>query len=86
MRSDRLNQYLHILPDLIVNICPLGCDGKCAEIWINETIGHKIICNCIKCGHNNNKKYQVLASVVDPLANTIQDIKSFSQGVKENDK
>ena len=65
-----MNQYSHILPDLIVNICPLGCDGKCAEIWINETIGHKIICNCIKCGHNN-KKDKALAEVVGPETNAI---------------
>jgi len=63
-----LNQYSHILPDLIVNICPLGCDRKCAEIWINETIGHKIICNCIKCGHNN-KKCKALAEVMGPETN-----------------
>jgi hypothetical protein len=63
-----LNQYSHILPDLIVNICPLGCDRKCAEIWINETIGHKIICNCIKCGHDN-KKCKALAEAVGPETN-----------------
>jgi hypothetical protein len=59
-----LDQYPHILPDLIVNTCPLGCDLKCAEIWINETIGHRIICACIKCGHNNNNnKCETLAEV-----------------------
>ncbi|MGB8033297.1 MAG: hypothetical protein WCF03_05695, partial [Nitrososphaeraceae archaeon] len=37
------------LPDLIVNVCPRGCNGKCARTWINDKIGHKIICICDKC-------------------------------------
>jgi hypothetical protein len=45
-----LMQQSSSIPDLVVNICPLGCDGTCARIWINESIGHKIICNC-QCGH-----------------------------------
>ena len=38
-----------ILPDLILNVCPLGCDGKCRKVWINEETGHRIVCTCIKC-------------------------------------
>jgi hypothetical protein len=80
-----LNQCSKLPPDLIVNICPLGCNGKCAEIWINETIGHRIICDCIKCGHNKkrylNKEMKALGSVVGPVANAIHNIQSNSQGV-----
>jgi Zn ribbon nucleic-acid-binding protein len=76
-----LDQYPHVLPDLIVNTCPLGCDRKCAEIWINETIGHRIICDCIKCGHNN-KKCKTLAEVVGPETNAIA---SLSQEPTQDD-
>jgi hypothetical protein len=75
-----LNQYSKFLPDLVVNICPLGCDGKCAEIWINEAIGHRIICDCIKCGHNN-KKCETLGEIREPETNAIHNVQSNSQGV-----
>ena len=39
----------YFLPDLIVNLCPLGCDGKCVKIWNNQKIHHRIICICTKC-------------------------------------
>jgi hypothetical protein len=64
-----------ILPDLIVNSCPLGCDRKCARIWINETIDHKIICKC-PCGH---KKQVALQLVEGPEDRATQDISSSSQ-------
>ncbi|HZI70843.1 MAG TPA: hypothetical protein VFD60_06745 [Nitrososphaeraceae archaeon] len=43
-----MNQGLpsYFLPDLVVNICPLGCNGACAKIWTNENTEHRIICNC----------------------------------------
>jgi Zn ribbon nucleic-acid-binding protein len=74
-----VDQYSNLLPDLIVNICPLGCDGKCAEIWINDAIDHRIICDCLKCGHNNNKKCETLAEVERPVANAIHNAQSNSQ-------
>jgi hypothetical protein len=39
------------LQDLVLEVCPLGCDKKCSEVWINETIGHRIVCRCKKCNH-----------------------------------
>ena len=63
------------IPDLIVKICPLGCDTKCAEIWINETIGHRIICKCT-CGHTKNQV--ALKLVEEPEAKATAEIPSFS--------
>ncbi len=40
----------NLLPDLIVDTCPLGCTRKCDESWINEQIAHRIICKC-RCHH-----------------------------------
>ena len=51
--------------NLIVKMCPLGCNGQCAGIWINQTTGHKIICDC-KCRH----KIRQVLEVVDPATNT----------------
>jgi hypothetical protein len=62
------NACPEILPDLIVNACPLGCNQECAIIWTNKTIGNRIICDC-KCGHN--KKGKVLADVGESVSNTI---------------
>jgi len=55
------------LPDLIVSICPFGCNGTCQKVWLNETIDHRIICKCKKCNHN--KKRLALAEVEGPEAN-----------------
>lgn len=41
-------------PDLIIDGCPNGC-SNCAGIYINSTIGHKIICNC-SCGHHKARR------------------------------
>lgn len=54
------NPAAEIYPALIVYRCPLGCGRPCARIWINETIGHSIICECL-CGHD--KKQTVLDMV-----------------------
>lgn len=51
--------------NLIVRICPFGCNGKCARIWINQITGHKIICIC-KCRH----KIKQVLEVVEPDTNT----------------
>lgn len=71
-----MNSFMpYVLPDLIVNICPLGCDRKCARIWINETINHRVICKC-PCGH---KKRVALQLVGEPEARATQEIPSSSQ-------
>jgi hypothetical protein len=50
------------LQDLILEACPLGCNGKCSEVWINEIIAHRIMCKCTKGCHN--KKGKALEVVV----------------------
>jgi hypothetical protein len=35
------------LPDLIIGKCPLGCNETCSVVWTNDTIGHRIVCNCV---------------------------------------
>ena len=66
------------LSDLVLNHCPLGCDGDCARIWINEITNHKIICKC-ECKHK-----ETLAEVWDPIAN-VTDGSSSSGETEEND-
>lgn len=61
-----------ILPDLIVNACPFGCNQECAKVWINKTIGHRIVCKCT-CDHN--KKQMTLQSVGQPAVNVISMVK-----------
>jgi DNA-directed RNA polymerase subunit M/transcription elongation factor TFIIS len=61
-----LNEVLPY-PDLVIDECPVSCD-KCSAVYINKEISHKIICQCRKCEHNNNK-YKALAEVVGPETN-----------------
>jgi hypothetical protein len=37
----------NILPDLIISTCPLGCNKTCVKVWVNDSIKHRIICNCV---------------------------------------
>ena len=69
--------FQHTLPDLIINVCPLGCSARCARIWINESIGHRIICKCCQCGHN--KKEMALELVGEPATNAIHEIPPSSK-------
>jgi hypothetical protein len=55
------------LPDLIVNCCPLGCNGVCIRIWRNEITGHRIVCRC-NCEHK-----RIASPVEEPKADTIQE-------------
>jgi hypothetical protein len=71
-----------VLPDLIVNLCPLGCNQTCGRIWVNGIIDHRIICEC-KCGHNKND--QVLVSVENPVPNTTHNTQlSSSEEVSQH--
>jgi hypothetical protein len=70
------------LPDIIINICPLGCDIECAKIWMNESIGNRIICRCL-CGHN--KKQVALQLVGGPEAKATEEILPSSQERTPND-
>lgn len=36
------------LPDLVIEECIPNCE-ECARIWINELVGHRIVCKCKKC-------------------------------------
>jgi hypothetical protein len=52
-QSDRSRSYYdesNVLPDLIVDACPLGCTPKCDKSWINQHFVHRIICKC-RCHH-----------------------------------
>jgi hypothetical protein len=53
-------QVKNIVPDLIIGTCPLGCNKTCVEVWINDSIEHRIICSCV-C--HNNKKDAALVQV-----------------------
>jgi hypothetical protein len=44
------------LQDLILDNCSLGCNGKCSELWINEIMGHRIVCKCTKCNHDKKDR------------------------------
>lgn len=46
----------HILSDIILESCPLGCDRKCSKLWINEIIGHRILCKCRRCDHDKKEE------------------------------
>ena len=45
-------------PDLLVDKCPLGCDN-CAQVYVNNEIGHRIICKCLNCNHGNLKNKKI---------------------------
>ena len=77
------NSAVEIFPALIVIRCPLGCDHPCARIWINETIGHSIICQCL-CGHN--EKQTVLELVGgNRESNTVCVESSSSKAIQDED-
>lgn len=68
------------LYDIVLEVCPLGCNRRCSEIWINEIIGHRIICKCTKCDHD--KKEKALQVVVGSPATSVtrNDVQSSSFG------
>ena len=39
--------------DLVITECPINCD-TCQQIWKNEVLCFKIICECKKCNHKKN--------------------------------
>lgn len=39
--------------DLVITECPINCD-TCEQIWKNEVLCIKIICECKKCNHKKN--------------------------------
>lgn len=53
-------QSLKDYPDLIVNLCPLGC-GNCAEVYVNQQSGHRIVCHCM-CNHKQYSEKQKVAA------------------------
>jgi hypothetical protein len=65
MTQEQKNE--HGLSDIILEACPLGCNRECSELWINEIIGHRIVCKCIECDHD--KKEQALEVVGSPRSN-----------------
>ena len=38
------------IPPIIVEECIPSCE-QCPSVWINEEIGHRILCRCKKCNH-----------------------------------
>jgi hypothetical protein len=42
----------YTLPDLTIPECIPNCN-ECSRIWINECIGHRIVCKCKWCSHGN---------------------------------
>lgn len=53
----------NVLPDLIVDACPLGCTQKCDESWINQHIAHRIICKC-RCHHKKQRIFDGVLRLV----------------------
>ena len=39
--------------DLVITECPINC-ANCQQIWKNEVLCIKIICECKKCNHKKN--------------------------------
>ncbi|MGB7954967.1 MAG: hypothetical protein WCF23_13390 [Candidatus Nitrosopolaris sp.] len=78
-----MNQFLtNHLPDLVVSICPFGCNKKCDGLWINEQTGHRIVCLCT-C-HERNK--QALEMDETPESDVIRSIKSSLKESKKDDQ
>ena len=77
------NSAVGIFPPLIINRCPLGCSSPCARIWINETIDHSIICECL-CGHNEK---QTVLEVVggNRVSNAVFVESSSSEVIRDDD-
>lgn len=65
-----------ILPPLIANVCSPNCE-ECAGMWINKVIGHKIVCDCVKCSHN----HKVRKKMSDDSIVVRQDRQTFSSSV-----
>jgi hypothetical protein len=63
-----MDRFSPEISDLILCVCPLGCNEKCGRIWINKTIRHRIVCKC-PCGHN---KRQVALDSVDKHVSNVQ--------------
>jgi hypothetical protein len=66
------------LSNLVVYRCPLGCDGNCAGVWINDITGYRIVCKC-KCKHN-----ETLAKDSKPDANVIKETPSSQEETQGN--
>ena len=67
----------NIFPDLVTDECPLGC-GNCAEIYMNDQIGYRIVCRCIICNHNKKEK-MTLAEVGAPETNASNSMQPLSK-------
>ena len=39
------------LNDLVIEECIPNCE-KCPSVWVNEQIGHRLVCKCKKCQHD----------------------------------
>ena len=39
--------------NLVITDCPINCD-TCEQMWKNEVLCIKIICQCKKCNHKKN--------------------------------
>jgi hypothetical protein len=70
-------QSLGDYPDLIVDQCPIDCEN-CGEIYVNDQIGHRIVCRCIRCNHNKKEKL-TLAEVGAPETNVAKSMQPFSK-------
>jgi hypothetical protein len=66
-KSSTFNSNTETLPDLFIDSCPFGCNVKCARIWINKSIKHRIICHCKAC-HNNEKEIATVYRPSYPVA------------------
>jgi hypothetical protein len=47
------------LSDLIIEECIPNCE-ECAGIWINELIGHRIVCVCNKCEKHKERANELI--------------------------
>ena len=51
-----------LMPDLTVDRCPATCNQDCERVWINDVIGHRIICAC----YCHQKKFDVADGFREP--------------------
>lgn len=58
----------------------MGCEETCGESWINEMIGHRIICRC-EC-HNKNRK--ALGKVGSPSPNATDSLRHHMESSKDD--
>lgn len=54
------------LPDLVLTVCPLGCGVKCDKTWVNEQIGHNIVCFCT-CHHKTKAPERLSTASSDAI-------------------